>query len=138
QLPDALREQIARLTAEVPTAGPLDDLAGKLTRNGAEGVVALNERAKQLEQQAVRLRQLAKDVHHQQVIERLSKMGALPDEKIDLLAAGLLVARLDNDEVDVEAYERQVDRMARELAERLPAGAGEAAKLAELTRLFFT
>ena len=33
------------------------------------------------------------------------------------------IARLDNDEIEVEAYQRQVDRMARELAERLPAGA---------------
>jgi len=81
---------------------------------------------------------LAQDVHHQQIIDRLSKLGTLADEKIDLLAAALLVARLDNDEIDVAAYQRQVDRLARELADRLPARASEVTKLAELNRFFFS
>jgi serine protease Do len=138
QVESGLRERVARLTADIPGRGPLDDWTGKLAPTGGNGVLALRERAKHLEQQAAQLRQLAQDVHHQQIIDRLSKLGALPDEKINLLAAAMLVARLDNDEVDVEAYERQMDRMARELGERFPAGTSEAMKLTELNRFFFT
>ncbi len=138
QLPAELRDRVARLSADVPGKGPLDDWVGKLAPTGGDGVLALRDRAKHLEEQAAQLRQLAREVHHQQVIDRLSKLGGLPDEKIELLPAALLLARLDNDEVDVEAYQRQVDRLARELTDRLPAGATEAKRLAELNRFFFT
>jgi regulator of sirC expression with transglutaminase-like and TPR domain len=138
QLPPELRDRVARLTADVPSKGSLEDWVGKLSPTGGDGVVALQERAKQLEQQAAQVRQLAREVHHQHVIDQLTKIGELPDEKIELLSTALLVARLDNEEVDVAAYQRQVDRLATELAERLPSSAGEAAKLAELNRLFFS
>src|SRR5262249_6426488 len=58
--------------------------------------------------------------------------------RIDLVTAALLVARLDNDEVEVEAYLGHVDRLGRELAERAGPQPSEAAKLAELNRFFFT
>jgi serine protease Do len=91
-----------------------------------------------LDQQAQQLRQLARDVHHEQLIRELAKAAEGADDKLDLLRCGLLIARLDNDEVEVEAYQRLVDRMARELASRLPKGATEAEQLAELNGFFFT
>ncbi len=138
QLPPELRERVAKLSADVPAKGPLDDWVGKLAPVGGEGALALRERAKLLEEQAAQLRQLAREVHHQQLIDRLSKLGELPEEKIELISSALLIARLDSDEVDAEAYQRQFDRLARELAERLKKGASEAEKLAELNRFFFT
>jgi S1-C subfamily serine protease/regulator of sirC expression with transglutaminase-like and TPR domain len=138
RLPAELRERVARLSADVPAKGPLDDWASKLAPTGGDGVTALRDRARQLEAQAAQLRQLARDVHHQQVIDRLGKLGELPDGKIELLPAALLVARLDNDELDADAYQRQFDRLARELTDRLPKDASDAKKLAELNRLFFT
>jgi hypothetical protein len=54
------------------------------------------------------------------------------------LHAALLIARLDNDEVDVGAYRAEVERMARKVAGGLPKGAGEKATLAALNRFLFT
>src|SRR5207237_6577712 len=47
------------------------------------------------------------------------------------------VAQLDNDELDVEAYRREVDRMARKLTAALPAKADDKAKLAALNKFLF-
>jgi S1-C subfamily serine protease/regulator of sirC expression with transglutaminase-like and TPR domain len=138
QLPADVRDRVARLSADVPVKGPLEDWVGKLAPTGGDGVLALRERARQLEEQATQLRQLAREVHHQQVIGHLSKLGELADEKIELLPAALWIARLDNDEVEVDAYLRQVDRLAGELGLRITKDASEADKLKELNRFFFT
>jgi len=42
-----------------------------------------------------------------------------PEAEVDLLHAALLIAKLDNDEVDVEAYRAEVDRLARKVAQGL-------------------
>jgi len=49
----------------------------------------------------------------------------------------LLISKLDNAELDIEAYRGQLGEMARELVARLPAKAGEAAKLSTLTNYLF-
>src|SRR5204862_766334 len=47
-------------------------------------------------------------------------------------------ALLDNDEVDVEAYRKEVDRMGRDLTATLPKDADDKAKLAALNKYLFT
>lgn len=59
------------------------------------------------------------------------------EEAIDLLHAALLVAKLDNEEVDVDAYRRQVARLAREIAAALPKKANDKDKLATLNKELF-
>ena len=54
-----------------------------------------------------------------------------------MLRAGLLVARLDNDEVDVDAYCQQLEAMAAELTARVAADADPSAKLAALRKYLF-
>jgi regulator of sirC expression with transglutaminase-like and TPR domain len=101
-------------------------------------VTVLRDRARLLEQQAAQLRELAVAVHQKRVQAELVKLLTGKEEDIDLLRAGLLVARLDNDEVDVDAYCKEVERMGKDLAGRLPKGADDKAKLAELNKYFFT
>src|SRR5262249_5658059 len=55
----------------------------------------------------------------------------------DLVAAALLVAWLDNDELDVAGYRQEFDRMARKLAESLDKDADESKKLAALNKFFY-
>src|SRR5262249_24761833 len=59
------------------------------------------------------------------------------DGKVDLLHAALLIARLDNDELDIDVYRREVDRMARKLTERLAKDADDKTKLAALNKYLF-
>ena len=68
-------------------------------------------------------------------------LSALFDHKtekdIDLLRAALIVARLDNDDLDVEAYLREVDGFARTIHESLPPKADAQKKLAALDDFLF-
>src|SRR5207249_4585395 len=94
-------------------------------------------KARALEQEAGQLHKLAQAVHLKRVRTELAKALAGPEDKIDLTHAALLVARLDNDELDVEAYRREVDRMARKLTAALPAKADDKAKLTALNKFLF-
>jgi serine protease Do len=129
-----LTERIDKLaTAEaVP-----ESLAGEIAADGNVGVELLRQQARQMEQQAARLRKLAQKVHHIRVQNELAKLAEEEDEKIDLFRAALLIAWLDNEEVDVDAYCKSLDRMARDLNETLPKDADDAAKLAALNKLLF-
>ncbi len=71
------------------------------------------------------------------MIADLTAAVSQADDKIDLFRAGLLVARLDNEEVDVEVYCDELERMAREVAAKLPSDASEAARLDALRKYMF-
>ncbi len=53
------------------------------------------------------------------------------------MRAALLVARLANEELDVDAYVAEVERMAKQVAGRLPPKAGPAERLAALNQFLF-
>jgi regulator of sirC expression with transglutaminase-like and TPR domain len=98
----------------------------------------LRERARLLEQHAEQLRKLALTVHAKRVQNELVKVLDTKEADVDLVHAALLIARLDNDELDVEAYRTEVERMAKRLTAELPKDADEKAKLAGLTKFLFT
>src|SRR5262245_12871214 len=116
-------------------AGP--ETLRRLGGEGAAGLVALRARAKQLEEEAAQMRRLALAVHQQRVQDELLKVLKAKDDKVDLLHAALLIARLDNDELDVEVYRREVERMAKKVAARLSKDADDRAKLAALNKYLF-
>ncbi len=98
----------------------------------------LIERARKLEKQAGQLRRLAASVHSQTVVAELAKVLAQSEEKIDLVHAALLVAKLDNDEIDVASYRRQFDQLAAELRGRITKDATDTQKVATLNKFLFT
>jgi hypothetical protein len=118
--------------------GPLNpDLVAKLLPDAPASLAILRQRAKQLEQQAIQLRDLVVVVHQQRVNAELAKVLQGKEDDIDLLYAALLIAKLDNDELDVEVYRKEVDRMARDVKALLPKDADEDPKLAALKRYLF-
>lgn len=109
----------------------------KLRGDGGFAVAALREKAREIEKQAEQMRKLAAAVHEAGVRTKIAELIAGATEgKFDLVHACLLVSRLDNEEVDVDEYLREVDRMSAELAER-SMGLDEAAKIALLKTYFF-
>jgi regulator of sirC expression with transglutaminase-like and TPR domain len=112
-------------------------MLGKLTPEGTASLRVLRERARQLEQQAAQLRQLALAVHQQRVLTELERGLRGKEEDIDLVRAALLVAHLDNEEVDVEAYRAEVERMARKVAAGLTKDPDDKAKLLALNAFLF-
>ncbi|MBL9094064.1 MAG: transglutaminase family protein, partial [Planctomycetaceae bacterium] len=79
----------------------------------------------------------AETLRRRGIVEELAGRLAKPDEKIDLLRCALLVAKLDNDEVDVDAYLDEVERMAGEIRDGLPKAATVDGKLAALNRYLY-
>ena len=55
----------------------------------------------------------------------------------DLFLAALLVAKMDNAEIDIESYREQLSFMAREVSVKLPAKADDTTKLAALRNYLF-
>lgn len=102
-----------------------------------ESTSRLRHRARELELEAQRMRMLANKVHEQSIVAEMEKLFQKPDADVDLLKASLLLARLDNDEVDVEAYLADVDRMADEIRKQLPADATNDDKLAAIDKYLF-
>jgi len=117
-------------TGELP-AKLIDSLKGHDRR--AETVIL--EQASQLTKKAEQLRKLAAAVHQRRVIDQLTE--AMKGDEPDLLKASLLIAKLDNPDVDVKGYQREVERMAEQIRAMLPASADAATKLKILNNYMF-
>jgi S1-C subfamily serine protease/regulator of sirC expression with transglutaminase-like and TPR domain len=133
-----IKTRVLKVLPSTVEAALKPDLADTLAPEGDAGVTLLRERARLLEQQAAQLKQLAESVHQKRVQAELVKVLAARDEDADLLNAALLVARLDNEELDVEAYRREVERIAKKIAAGLPKGANDKAKVEALNQYLFT
>ncbi|MBN68248.1 MAG: hypothetical protein CME32_03060 [Gimesia sp.] len=100
---------------------------------------ALQERARLLQKQAERLKQLAQSIHERAVRDELKAIFASDKKEadIDLMEAALLIARLDNNEVDPKVYLGQMKSMANEINKTLPENANAKAKLKALNHYLF-
>lgn len=100
---------------------------------------ALQERARLLQKQAERLKQLAQSIHERAVRDELKAIFASDKKEadIDLMEAALLIARLDNNEVDPKVYLGQMKSMANEINKTLPENANAKAKLKALNQYLF-
>ncbi len=138
RLPADVVARILKAVKKLPLEGELKAAAADpFLPEAAASVTVLQDQARKLEEQAARLRKLATAVHARRVQAELVKVLHGDEEKIDLLHAALLIARLDNPELDVSAYRKEVDRLAREVMAGLPKNAGDKAKLAALNKYLF-
>ena len=141
QLPPAAppTEQIARiagLVKDLDGAGaPPAELVAALVGEGAVGDAALAARADALDREAKGMRALMAQVQAKRTVEALAKEAAA--EPIDLFQSALLVAALDNPDLDLAGARHDLDRLAAEVAKGVPEGADDAAKLAALDRVLF-
>jgi serine protease Do len=136
--PELVKRITKAVEALTPQALPSRELIDSLLPNASASVEVLRDRARLLEQQAAELRTLATAVHEKQVQKELVETLAVKEDEIDLLTAALLIAKLDNEDLDIAAYRKEVERMVRELATGLPRDADEATKLAALNKYLFT
>ncbi|QDV24619.1 transglutaminase family protein [Aureliella helgolandensis] len=98
----------------------------------------LQHQAVQWEQRAERLRKLAADVQMAPTLERLAELMAAPSAAdSQLLQGSLLIAKLDNPDIDVDAYVGRVDAMAAEIRESFPEDADAVERRDALHRYLF-
>ncbi len=138
-LPDpAVAAAVTQRVIDIPTARPpTPELVTELAEHGPGARQVLEERARLLERQAERLRQLSTEVHAAAVRRELAAIFHKPNDELDLLHAALLIARLDNPDLDVEAYRQEIDAMAQEFLASLPEEIGETDRLAAFHRFLF-
>jgi len=137
-LPAELTARLAKEIASIPAAENVPaQVLDQLTPQAPASMALLRERALQLERQAEQLRKLAVLVHHRRVQGELTQALAGKEAAIDLVHAALLVARLDNDELDVDAYREEFDRLARKLAGEVAKDADAKAKVTALNKFLF-
>ena len=101
----------------------------------------LRMRAEQLEAQAKHARLLAAQVRTRMIVgqlaELLNKTKSDEAQESPLAHSALLLAQLDNEEVDVESYVRRIDQMAAEIKSELTAESSESDRLAALNEYLF-
>jgi len=112
------------------------DLA-PLLKSPTASATLLRDKALALEKQAEQLRKLAQTVHHERTVGELGDLFKAADAKVDLAHAALLIARLDNEELDIDAYRQEIDRLARLVATRFAKDAKPEAKLDALNEFLF-
>ncbi len=144
-LPADTREALEQLVADIPTdrapGGTLVEQVLARTKSQSSGSV-LRDRAQQLEQQAARLRELAQAVQAESVARQLAELFKRPEAgqpaaDVDLVHAALLLAAIDNDELEIDAYRQQADEMADELRSLLPEEANASQKRETLHKFLF-
>ena len=113
------------------------DAARDLQTHADESRLVLMDRARDLETKAAQLRRVAIQTHRQAVLAELSRDFRREESQIDLFRSALLVAKLDNPDLDVDACRQQAARMAAEIAAALPQGATESVKLGALKHYLF-
>ena len=132
-------EQLARVAGLVHDLGATGatpaDLVATLVTEGSSGDAALAARADALDREAKRVRELMAQVQAKRTVSALAKEAAA--EPIDLFQSALLVAALDNPDLDLAGSKHDLDRLADEVAKGVPEGADDAAKLAALDRVLF-
>ena len=122
---------------ETLTTPPSDKLLLSLQTNSAASRAVLTARADRLEKEVGQLRQLARTVHRRDIQAALLRELDQPETKIDLFHAALLLAKLDNEELDLAAYRRQLDDMARDITAQLAAMPDDDSKLKALKKFLF-
>ena len=139
QQPDAeLLVKVADVGLSLPLDTPPPQSAvDQLLSNAAVATTALEQEARKLEQRARRLRELAAEVHAQKTQEELAGLVKSESGDVDLLRAALLLARLDNPEVDVDGYVREVELMVEDIQQTLPENATDDDRLKALNKYLF-
>ena len=93
----------------------------------------LRQRALRLDQQADGLRELAKRIHfHRVTSELIELVNKKKDEQINLAHCALLIAKFDDEELDIGVYLDKIDRMASEILDALPKDADRESRLKQL------
>jgi len=132
--------ELAAIARRIQAAAGRSDaeMVETLKTNAGTGRMVLLDRATTLDKEARQLRRVASTLHAKAVESALVTALQGAEEKIDLFHAALLVAKLDNAELDTDAYRTELAQLADELNATLSGVDSDTGKVAALTRFLFT
>ncbi|NCF90277.1 MAG: trypsin-like serine protease [Verrucomicrobiaceae bacterium] len=133
QIDPALNEALNQWLKE-----PNEDSVSTLESTPKIAKALIEEKARALEIQAENLRNWSLDLHRQHVIQETKRLlENKKDHEIDLFHTGLLIALLNDPNLNVEAYRKELDSMAEEIRSSLKENANATEKLASLSDYLF-
>lgn len=103
----------------------------------AAGRASLQATAERLRAQIAELARLERDANAHLIGAQLADSLEGEESEIDLIGSSLLIAKLDNSDLDVAGYVERLDHMAAEIREQLPDEADEAEKVAAVRKFMF-
>lgn len=134
---DALREELAAAVNAWVTQGN-EHSRNLLEKHPVPAQALLVQRAQALEKQASDLRAWSLALHQQHVCQRMATLlSEKGDAEIDLFHAGLLIAKLNLPELDVDAYREELESMAEDVREDLPEEATASQRLEKVSDYLF-
>ena len=131
---DVIRKLVTDIS---PTGGLAPKVVQELVPHGNTAIHVLRQQARRLELQALQLKRLADIVHEQRGRGELVQLMQRKEGEIDLFRAVLLVAWMDNDDLDMNSSQQQLDRLARQLTEIIPKDATPDIKRQALNKFLF-
>lgn len=116
-IPEKTQQLLDQILAAPTSLGTIDDEQVQQLGESGEAVSRrIAQHALELEERAKQLRRLASDVELAPTLRQLEElMSDAPASDKQLLRGALLIAKLDNADIDVDAYGQQVDEMAEEI-----------------------
>jgi regulator of sirC expression with transglutaminase-like and TPR domain len=136
--PNFLDDRVNNELGELPSlAALLPERIAALANSGEAAIDSLRRKAREMELRASELQRLARDVHVSRVASELAGIVQHRDDGFDLLRAGLWIAKLDEEDIDVDGYIHDVDRMAHEITSTLAKDANDDSKLAAMNEYLF-
>lgn len=109
----------------------------KLLENSAAARRLMSERRKQIEEEALRLRELERELHRRVMTKDLLAELAKPEPEINLLRCTLLLARHDNPEIDIASYMNDFKGMVDDLRDDPEIKKGTIPAVKRLNRYLF-
>ncbi len=126
------------LNSSQPVEDANTDVMRQLGRSSDAVSRELEKQAVELEEKAKQIRRLAVDVTLAPMLEQLEQViGGDSDSDERLLRGALMIAKLDNPDIDVDAYLNRVEKMSEEINERIEDDADAIARRDALHQYLF-
>ena len=110
----------------------------ELVEMGKPTPQALRDHAMELEKKAKEIKRLADEVRERLVIEELAKSLQIEERgSVDLLRSALLIARLDNENFDLDSYLEKADLLAQKVEKSFQKSMSQEEKLLILVNQLF-
>ena len=145
ELPKELATRLNQLIGDLPRLEAISDQQLEpLQEHSTDTRDLLRRQAESLTNRAAELKQISADIHARAIAAKLNKFfpdlagKEKPDPAApDLLQAALLIAVLDEEEIDTQAYVKLIERMANDILAAIKKDTTQADKLAALDKYLF-
>lgn len=135
------KELLAKLSTQINSysrnGGDRSKVAAALANNVNPSRKLLDKKAGELEARALELRQLNQILHETDIQQKIINILSGKENEINLLEAGLLIAKLDNPELDVGGYLLEFDHLAAAARQTLSEEFSDLEKIKQLGHFLF-